>query len=130
VEADALDQGIDIRDFEAMEGFRAAYPVPAPKASIADVVAHLQHAREVAGIDHLGLGGDYDGSTEQPVGLEDVSGYGRLLDALREQHWSADDLAKLANGNLSRVFHAAEDAAEESRKTRTPSLARLEGSHR
>jgi membrane dipeptidase len=129
-EGDALDQGIDIRDFEAMEAFRAAHPVPPPKASIADVVAHLQHAREVAGVDHLGLGGDYDGSVDQPVGLDDVSGYGRLLDALRELHWSADDLAKLANKNLSRVLHAAEDVAEESRETRRPSLARLEGSHR
>ena len=129
-EADALDQGIDVRDFEAMEAFRAAYPVPAPKASIADVVGHLQHAREVAGVDHLGLGGDYDGTTEQPVGLEDVSGYGRLLDVLRDLHWSSADLAKLAHGNLSRVLHAAEDVAEEARETRRPSLARLEGTHR
>ena len=64
--------------------YEAAYPVAAPPATMEDVVAHLEHAREVAGIDHLGLGGDYDGVGFLPVGLEDVSGYPRLLDALAD----------------------------------------------
>ena len=51
------------------------------------MVAHCQHVREVAGIDHIGLGGDYDGVDALPEGLEDVAGYPRLLDALAEQGW-------------------------------------------
>ena len=65
-----------------------------PPADLADVVAHLEHVREVAGIDHIGLGGDYDGVDWLPEGLEDVTGYPRLLAALAERGWSDDDLAK------------------------------------
>ena len=57
-------------------------------ATLDDVVRHLEHVREVAGIDHVGIGGDYDGVPVTPVGLEDVSGYPRLFEALRERSWS------------------------------------------
>jgi membrane dipeptidase len=86
-------------------------PDPLPPATIGDVVRHIEHVREVAGIDHVGIGGDYDGSTHMPAGLDDVSGYPRLFDALRERGWSAADLAKLAHGNMLRVMRAVEDAA-------------------
>ena len=79
-----------------------------PPATVNDVVAHLEHAREVAGIGHLGLGGDYDGVPVTPVGLEDVSAYPRLLAALRDRHWSERDLHRLCSGNISRVLHDAE----------------------
>ena len=117
--------GLDARDLAAMDTFYAGRPTPSPRASVDDVVAHLEHAREVAGIDHLGLGGDYDGVAEVPVGLEDVSRYPVLLDALRERRWSDDDLARLAHGNISRVLHDAEAVAVTLRQERGPSTATL-----
>lgn len=86
-------------------------PDPLPPATIDDVVRHIEHVREVAGVDHVGIGGDFDGSTNMPVGLDDVSGYPRLFDALRGRGWSQADLAKLAQGNMHRVLRAVEEAA-------------------
>lgn len=77
---------------------------PKPRVSIADAVRHIEHARAVAGVDHIGLGGDYDGFEDFPEGLADVTGYPRLLAALAERGWSAVDLAKLAGGNILRVL--------------------------
>ena len=73
---------------------------PPPPATLADVVAHVEHVRDVAGIDHVGLGGDYDGVTTLPEGLEDVSCYPGLLEALAGRGWSAEDLGKLACRNV------------------------------
>jgi len=80
-----------------------------PKASIGDVVAHIEHAREVAGVDHIGLGGDYDGVATLPEGLEDVSKYPVLFAALLERGWSEEDCAKLAGKNTLRVLRAADE---------------------
>lgn len=99
---------------------------PRPPAGIADVVAHCEHVREVAGIEHIGLGGDYDGVDVLPDGLEDVSGYPRLLAALADTGWSDADLARLAGGNALRLLGAAEEAAARISATRGPSLARIE----
>ena len=76
-----------------------------------DVVRHINHIRKVAGIDSLGIGGDYDGLDKWPVGLEDVSGYPKLFEALiedEEYEWTDSDLEKLAGKNLLRVFTAVE----------------------
>ena len=75
------------------------------------LVAHVEHVRDVAGIDHVGLGGDYDGVTTLPEGLEDVSRYPRLLEALADRGWSARDLAKLTCRNMLRMMRAIEDVA-------------------
>ena len=109
----AVAQGVDPRDIPAMEVVETAYAeeVPHPPAAISDVVAHLEHVREVAGIDHVGLGGDYDGVDWLPEGLEDVTGYPRLLAALRESGWSDDDLGKLTCGNVLRTMRGAESVA-------------------
>ena len=72
------------------------------------MVAHCEHVREVAGIDHVGLGGDYDGVDVLPVGLEDVSTYPALLSALADRGWSADDLARLTCRNMLRVMREVE----------------------
>ena len=85
---------------------------PAPSATLADVADHLDHAREVVGADHLGLGGDYDGVESLPVGLEDVSTYPALLTELADRGWSDADLAGLTSGNILRVIDAAADTAE------------------
>lgn len=84
---------------------------PAPVATLADVADHLDHAREVAGPTHLGLGGDYDGVESLPAGLDDVSTYPALLAELAERGWSDRDLGGLTSGNILRVMQAAEDAA-------------------
>ncbi|MDR3201900.1 MAG: dipeptidase [Bifidobacteriaceae bacterium] len=83
---------------------------PRPRATLADVVAHIEHIREVAGIDHVGLGGDYDGAPYQPEGLGDVSGYPRLLEALALRGWSVRDLTALTGRNMLRVLAATDPA--------------------
>lgn len=84
---------------------------PPPVATVDHVVAHIEHVREVTGIDHVGIGGDYMAAEDMPVGLEDVSGYPRLFAALADRGWSGADLAKLAGGNILRVLRAAEAVA-------------------
>jgi len=121
----ARAEGIDPADYTAYGAFcRARRETnPQPTATLADVIPHLEHVREVAGIDHIGLGGDYDGVDLLPDGLEDVTGYPRLLAALAERGWSAGDLGKLTSGNMRRVLGAAEDVARDLRTRRGPSLA-------
>ncbi|MCP3804530.1 dipeptidase [Allokutzneria sp. A3M-2-11 16] len=88
-----------------------------PKVTIETIVKHVEHAREVAGIDHIGLGGDYDGVSELPEGLEDVSGYPALIAALLERSWSPEDCAKLASRNALRVLRDAEQVAARLQRT-------------
>ncbi len=126
---DAAEQGgVDRRDDPAYDAFvderRRSHP--APRATIDDVVAHCEHVREVAGREHIGLGGDFDGVDVQPLGLDDVSGYPRLLAALADRGWSDADLAALAGGNALRVLGEAERHARDVALTRGPSLARIE----
>ena len=84
---------------------------PPPVATLTQVVAHIEHVRAVAGVDHVGIGADYMGGEGMPEGLEDVSGYPRLFAALADRGWSRADLAKLAGENTVRVLRAAEDVA-------------------
>jgi membrane dipeptidase len=82
-----------------------------PKATIGDVADHAEHARRLAGVDHIGLGGDYDGNEEWPVGMEDVSSYPLLFAELIRRGWSDKDLVKLSRGNIIRVMREAEAVA-------------------
>ena len=100
--------------------------MPKIKVTIGQVADHLDHVRKVAGIDHVGIGGDYDGNDAWPEGLEDVSGYPRLFAELIRRGWSDADLAKLSQGNILRVMARAETVAERLRQARPPSLATLE----
>ncbi|MFJ6067692.1 dipeptidase [Streptomyces tendae] len=100
--------------------------VPRPVATVSTVADHLDHMREVAGVDHLGIGGDYDGTPFTPNGLGDVSGYPNLIAELLERGWSQADLAKLTWKNAVRVLDAAEDVARGLQATRGPSNASLE----
>ncbi|MFJ2514022.1 dipeptidase [Streptomyces griseoviridis] len=109
---------------EAMAVHRAFEAhTPRPVATVATVADHLDHMREVAGVDHLGIGGDYDGTAFTPDGLDDVSGYPNLIAELLERGWSRPDLAKLTWQNAVRVLGAAEDVARDLRATRPPSNA-------
>lgn len=98
---------------------------PAPRASIDDVLAHIQHVRDVAGVDHVGLGGDFDGVGSLPDGLEGVDAYPRLLAALMANGWSEADIRKLAGENVLRVMRAVEAVAA-AKAAERPILARLE----
>ena len=98
---------------------------PTPRASIADIVAHIQHVREVAGIDRVGLGGDFDGIGSLPEGVGGVDAYPTILAALMEAGWSEADIRKIAGENLLRVMRAVEAVAA-SRANERPSLATLE----
>jgi membrane dipeptidase len=82
---------------------------PRPDVTIAEVADHVEHARDVAGVEHIGLGGDYDGTEWFPPAFADVSSYPRLADELRRRGWSSADLHALAGGNVLRVL-AATDA--------------------
>jgi membrane dipeptidase len=129
VKVAAEEAAVDPRDLQAMDDFYNHWPTAAPRATLDDVVAHLEHAREVAGIEHLGLGGDYDGVPVTPIGLEDVSRYPDLLEALRARHWSAADLHQLTQGNIRRVLRDAESVAGD-RASDPPALRSLAGADR
>ncbi len=85
---------------------------PAPTATVGDVADHVEHAREVAGAAHIGIGGDYDGVPALPAGLQDVSCYPTLLIELANRGWSDADLAGLTSGNILRVLDEAESLAD------------------
>ncbi|TFD74382.1 dipeptidase [Cryobacterium fucosi] len=103
--------------------FDGARDTAAPPVSIAQVADHIEHARLVAGIRHIGLGGDFDGTDEFPSGLEGVDGYPALLAELAGRGWSAEELAALAGGNILRVLGAT-DAAFASAGAGIPLLVR------
>ncbi len=85
---------------------------PPPIATLAQVVTHIEHVRDVVGVRHVGIGGDYMGNETMPQGLEDVAAYPRLFTALADRGWSSTDLTKLAGGNVLRVLRAAESVAD------------------
>lgn len=124
----AAAEGISTKSYTAYLEFcrRRKRIHPRPRATLSDVVTHVEHVREVAGINHVGLGGDYDGVDDLPEGLEDVAGYPRLLAALVDRGWSDDDLAKLTCRNILRVMHDAEAVSDAHRGSASPSLARIE----
>jgi membrane dipeptidase len=99
---------------------------PAPVVSLAALADHIDHIRQVAGIDHVGLGSDYDGVRALPQGLQDVSGYPLLLAELMRRGYSRDDVAKVAGLNMLRVMEQAERVAAELRTTEGPSEVLIE----
>ncbi|ATZ26365.1 dipeptidase [Streptomyces lavendulae] len=111
---------------EAMELHRAFEAGrPRPVATAATVADHLDHMREVAGVDHIGIGGDYDGTAFTPSGLDDVAGYPNLIAELLARGWSRADLAKLTWSNAVRALRDAEAEARALSASRGPSNAHL-----
>ncbi|XP_053972760.1 dipeptidase 1-like isoform X1 [Hylaeus volcanicus] len=95
-----------------MVSFDSAHLNCGDRASIYDVIAHINHIRRIAGVNHVGLGAGYDGILSPPVELPDVSGYPLLLAELtRDRRWSASDIKKLVGGNLLRIFKEVESYA-------------------
>jgi membrane dipeptidase len=99
---------------------------PSPPATLEQVADHIEHVRDVAGIDHVGIGSDFDGIDTTPVGLEDVSKFPQLFAELIRRGWSDGDLKKLAGQNLLRALRAAETTAARLQKTRQPSTKTIE----
>lgn len=96
---------------------------PRPPCRVSDVADHIEHLREVAGIDHVGLGGDFDGTQGVPDGLQGVDQYPTLLAELVSRGWSDTDLAKLTWHNGVRVLRESESVATRIQRLRGPSLA-------
>ena len=109
----------------AMDAWRKANP--GPRATVAQVADHIDHIRKVAGIDHIGLGGDFDGITEVVQGLEDVSTYPALTAELLKRGYSDDDVKKVIGLNVLRAWKQAERVSADLRKQRGPSTATLKG---
>ncbi|MEV7509391.1 dipeptidase [Streptomyces sp. NPDC089922] len=105
------------REFEAAR--------PRPVATAATVADHLDHMREVAGVDHIGIGGDYDGTAFTPSGLDDVAGYPNLVAELLARGWSRADLAKLTWSNAVRALRDAEAVSRDLTAAHGPSNAHL-----
>ena len=93
---------------------------PKPRATLAEVADQIEYVRRVAGVDHVGIGGDFDGIDDVVLGLEDVSKYPNLFAELARRGWSDADLRKLAGENLLRVFRSAERVSVAMRRTNTP----------
>ena len=101
-------------------------PGDAPRATLSDVADHIEHVRNVAGIDPAGIGSDFDGIADTPVGLEDVSIFPALFAELSRRGWGEDDLQRLAAGNLLRAWREAESAGRRIQRTRPPSTKSIE----
>jgi membrane dipeptidase len=93
----------------ALAEWEAQHPMPV--TTLAQVADHVEHIRQVAGVDHVGLGSDFDGIPDAPVGLEGVDRYPALLEELMRRGWSDSDIAKLAGENLLRTLAAAEQVS-------------------
>jgi membrane dipeptidase len=99
----------DPRAKEFRRQYRAEHPMPA--TSIDDVVAHIDHVVDLVGIDHVGFGSDFDGVSTLPAGLEDVSDYPDLVDALLARGYDEAEIRKIAGGNILRVWREVEEIA-------------------
>ncbi len=110
--------------FKAVTAFREANPLP--RAMMADVVAHLEHIKKVAGAAHVGLGGDYDGITDVVQGLEDVSRYPDLIAELIGRGWTDTELKQLMGENVLRALGRAESVAQRLQRERPASTKTIQ----
>ena len=108
--------------------WRAAHP--RPRATVADVADMIDHVQRVAGVNHVGIGSDYDGISETPAGMEDVSKVPVLFEELARRGWSEGDLVKLAGSNVLRVLREAERVSARLKRERHPSTALIENTDR
>ena len=127
LDAEMQRLGLDPRDFRARVRAAADWSGshPRPTATLAEVADHIDHVREVAGVAHVGLGGDYDGTDQLPAGLQDVSCYPDLIAELRRRGWSDADCGALASGNILRVLAEAEEVAARLSGSQPPSTAQI-----
>src|SRR5437763_14617217 len=114
LKAEASRRGLDPKDLSKLFSIQPEWERdhPVPQATLTQVADHIDHVRQVAGAEHVGLGGDFDGTEDVTVGLEDVSTYPSLFAELLRRGWTEADCAALAGGNLLRALRAAEAYAE------------------
>jgi membrane dipeptidase len=112
------------RAHAALVAWEAQHPRPA--ATLAQVADHVEHIAKIAGVDHVGLGSDFDGIPDAPVGLEGVDRFPALLEELMRRGWSDRDIAKLAGENLLRVMASAEETGARLRTTKAASTLTLD----
>jgi membrane dipeptidase len=103
---------------KAIERWRSANP--APRASLLQVADHIDHIKKVAGVDHIGFGGDFDGITSTVVGLEDVSTYPLLVSELLRRGYTDEEIKKIAARNILRVLRGAEAVAAKLQSPKQP----------
>jgi membrane dipeptidase len=110
LKAEAARRGLDPKDLSQLFVLKPEWEAehPVPQATLAQVADHIEHVRDVAGVEHVGLGGDFDGTEDVTAGLEDVSTYPALFAELLRRGWTEPDCAALAGGNLLRALRAAE----------------------
>jgi membrane dipeptidase len=110
VTAEMERRGMDRENYQGYKAVREelAAASPPPHATIAGVADHIEHVRGVAGVDHVGIGSDFDGTPDLPDGLGDVSCFPALFAELLDRGWSENDCARLAGGNVLRVMRDAE----------------------
>jgi membrane dipeptidase len=122
------DASTDAEWEEIEKRYREAHGTP-PVATLSDVADHIDYVASVAGMDHVGMSGDFYGATDYGLvqGLEDVAKYPDLFAELVRRGWSDDDLVKLSRGNLIRVLDGVEEAAGRLQKKRAPSIKTIEG---
>ncbi len=116
-----LHPGRDDEIKAEMDAWRKSHPQP--PVTLAQVADHIDHVRKIAGIDHVGIGSDFDGISSAPVGLEDVSKFPALVAELIRRGYTDDQVKKVAGLNLLRVMRAAEQAAKRLQAERPPSSA-------
>jgi membrane dipeptidase len=102
---------------------------PGPSASVSDVADHIDHVRDVAGVDRVGIGSDFDGAPTMPAGLEDVSCYPALFEELASRGYRDEDLMKIAGRNVLRVIREVERTGRRLCAERPPSRATIEKLH-
>ena len=126
--AEVERRGLDPRDaaVRATVGAEYAADHPRPRAALAEVADHIEHVRTVAGIDHVGIGGDFDGADDVPDGLQDVACYPALIAELLARGWSRDECVQVIGGNVLRALREAEATSRSLSARRTPSTARIE----
>jgi len=128
---DAILERLPANGGVVMVTFVPEYLSPDSTASVATVADHIDYIRDVAGIDHVGIGGDYDGISQEPEGLEDVSTYPVLFAELARRGYSDEGMAKVAGGNILRAMREAEATATRLRGERGPAvitIGELDGS--
>src|SRR5207247_6107905 len=116
----------EVGDHEALPADQKQ-PGPPPHATMAQVADHIDHIRSVAGIDHIGIGSDFDGITSVPQNLEDVSKFPALTAELLRRGYSKDDVKKILGQNVLRVVRQVEQVAARLQKERGPSAVIFDG---
>ena len=113
LKGEAVSRGLDPRNLDQLFSIKPGWERthPRPGATLSQVADHIEHVRKVAGAAHVGLGGDFDGTSEVTIGLEDVSCYPALFAELLNRGWAEADCKALAGGNILRVMRAAESHA-------------------